>query len=834
MKRPAWSVACSALYVLFSLLLLVVLFWELGKTWTFTHMGDMWSLLYLYDCTPGVFSEVDQNDFPGPPIPDPGDTLKTVDGLPATKANYFDVFSPETEPGTEVPITFASGDTTYHSTVVTRSIPTPMAVQVLVMAGLRVLIVLAFVGIALVSTLSRPRSPTIWILALFCLGFAAQITMNIALAETYALFEMPQAFLVIIAQASYLAAVAWVLLGLRFPRQIGFYSRHKLPINLALVALVGFMIGRNLILNDVSPDLLHHLYPILLYVAGFVLLIYNHHRAESFLEERQTRLVLIGAGPGVVLTVVSASVTLVYQDFYQDISFLTRFYIFNVIFLVTLLIPVSLAYAIRRYRLLEIEAKFRRGTRFFLVNVVLLAVMLGLVYVFANLVLEGLGVQSRTPTLVVGLVLALGFVPGQRRIRSLLEDRFYPEKARMRSLLRDFLETSVASADPGVFWKELEDKLEDGLGTEQIFPVLRPREGDHYLLEGEEQTPFRDQDEIVSRMAKGGHPLLADELAASDRVQLSDEQRDWLRDTHSALLLPLKMKSGLIGFLALGSKGNGEDYSPEELDLLHSLSVQIAVVAENLNLLEDRLEKQKLQQQLSVARSIQEGLLPSQTPPTPGLELQSHIRFCLDVAGDYFDVLAMGDGRTVVAIGDVAGKGMGPALLMANLQASLRTTQEMSVNLSESVTKVNSLVYGNTPSDMFITLFVASYDPGSRELSYVNAGHNPPIVLRANGSVSRLETGGLLLGVTDGAVYREGKIVLANGDVVLLYTDGVTEAMDDAEREFGERRLIDVLRSNADRDLSVMLSAIEDEVIRFTECEEFRDDFTLVALRASE
>lgn len=834
MNRPVWSVICSVLCVLFSLLLLVVLFWELGKTWTFTHMGDMWSLLYLFDEKPGVFSEVDPKDFTGTPIPSPGDTLKTVDGMSATKSNYFDVFSPETDPGTEVPIVFATDSTEHRTTVATRSIPTPIAVQVLIMAGLRILIVLAFVGIALVSTFSRPRSVTIWILALFCLGFASQIALNLTLAETYALFEMPHVMLVIVSQFIRLAPLAWLLLNLRFPRPSPFYSRFKLPISVILVGLLGFMVTRSLSCPERTPDLLDFLYPILLYVTGFVLLIFNHHRARSFLEERQTRLVLIGAGPGVVLTVVSSALRIAYPDIYSDMSFLTRFYVFNVVFLVTLLIPVSLAYAIRRYRLLEIEAKFRRGTRFFLVNLFLLAAMFGLVYAFAQLVLEGLGVQSRAPTLVVGLVLALGFVPGQRRIRNLLEDRFYPEKARMRSLLHDFLETNVASADPKAFWQELEEKLEDGLGTEEIFPVLKPPDGNYYLLEGEEPTPFRDGDDIVARMAKGGHPMLSDELLASDRVSMSPEQREWLWRTGSALILPLRMKTGLIGFLALGSKLNGEDYSPEELDLLHSLSVQIAVVAENLNLLEDRLEKQKLQQQLDVARSIQEGLLPSETPPTPGLELQSHIRFCLEVAGDYFDVLPMKDGRTVVAIGDVAGKGMGPALLMANLQASLRTTQEIGVDLSESVTRINSLVYDNTPQDMFITLFVASFDPRSRELGYVNAGHNPPIMLKAEGSISRLETGGLLLGVTDSVEYEEGSVSLGTGDIVLLYTDGVTEAMDEREREFGEQRLIDVLRANADRDLATILSAIEEDVVRFTGCEEFRDDFTLVALRTKE
>ncbi len=154
---------------------------------------------------------------------------------------------------------------------------------------------------------------------------------------------------------------------------------------------------------------------------------------------------------------------------------------------------------------------------------------------------------------------------------------------------------------------------------------------------------------------------------------------------------------------------------------------------------------------MRVARDIQKGLLPGRIPDLSGLEVEALIRFCLEVAGDYYDIIPLDDFRTVLSIGDVAGKGVGAALLMANLQASLRTTQAMGVSLSESAEKINRLVFENTPSDMFITFFFVLVDSKNGCLRYVNAGHNPPFLIDQKGGVKLLSKGGILFGVLEDA-----------------------------------------------------------------------------------
>jgi sigma-B regulation protein RsbU (phosphoserine phosphatase) len=323
-----------------------------------------------------------------------------------------------------------------------------------------------------------------------------------------------------------------------------------------------------------------------------------------------------------------------------------------------------------------------------------------------------------------------------------------------------------------------------------------------------------------------------DEIRASGRIPLESGQESWLDEKGVALLLPLVARTDMEGFIAIGSKTDGEDFTTTELELLHSLSGQIALTAENNILIEDKLEKERLMEQLSLARSIQEGLLPEEIPHRPGLELAARIRFCLSVAGDYYDVIDMGDGRTALAIGDVSGKGVGAALLMANLQASLRTILRTDLTLPEMVTRINTLLYSTIPQGMFITFFLAVYDPGKRELRYVDAGHNPPLILRRSScSVEILAEGGLLLGITRDTEYAEGILEVAEGDLLFLYTDGVSEAMDENGEEFGEKRIAAFMEEHCASSLEAMVSGLESEILEYRGTESFDDDFTVLSVR---
>jgi len=354
---------------------------------------------------------------------------------------------------------------------------------------------------------------------------------------------------------------------------------------------------------------------------------------------------------------------------------------------------------------------------------------------------------------------------------------------------------------------------------------------DYFTVDMEERAPFERKDDLVQRLEKTEYPVLFDELVASGKIVLTHEQEEWFLQRKSAIILPLTTNSGLVGFLVISSKINGEDFTPEELEMLASFSAQTALVAENFELLDEKLIKQKLEEQLKVARDIQNGLLPGQIPCRRGLEIEALIRFCLDVAGDYYDVIPLDEDRTVLSIGDVAGKGVGPAMLMANLQASLRTTQEMGISLASSADQINRIVCLNTPENLFITFFMVMIDVKKSTATYVNAGHNPPLLITASGGLKPLSEGGMLLGVDPGASYEEGSIDLEAGDMILMYTDGVSEAMNSSEEEFGEKRLASIAQGNRKLPLSDLLHLIEQNVEVHHGSGDYEDDFTMLAVR---
>ncbi len=806
---------------------------EFTKAENFSGMSDMWSLFVFNDTTEhALFHEVNPDDFVAAPYPVRGDSLLSVNGLTASQKNYFSLFGTDTPRGEEFEIVFSHEGSLFTTTIATHTIPAALKIQVWVMIILRTLIVFGLIVVGLWGFIRQPFSTAVLTLSLFCFTMALQFTVTISsISDVYADFHLPMPFIIVVYILSAFTAALWLKLQLLFPARNSVYDKHKVLYNL-LIFLPVVIIASLTFFKPVENFLPINILSTLMLVLGYILLVRNYRRTSVFLEKRQTRLVLLGSGPGLLIYVLFAWFMQFFNESFSDLPVVSRMLVVNIVFLMILTIPVSLGYAFSKYRLLQVEGRLRRGTRFLAVNILLLAVFAGTLWAVGELVLENIGIYSRTPVLVLGVVLAFFFMGLQRQIRHKIEEYFYPERTKLRMLMKDFLASSLVRTEGGKFWEELEKKLSDGLSAEKIYPVLRVSGKEFFAVDLCEPAPFSPGDEFVRRLESKDNPLLFDEMIASGKISLSQEQKDWFVERKSAILLPLVTTSGLLGFLVISCKTNGEDFTSEELDLLQNLSAQTALVAENLELLGEKLEMKKLEEQLRVARNIQQGLLPGEIPDVPGLEISALIRFCLDVAGDYYDIIPLEDGRVVLSIGDVSGKGVGAALLMANLQASLRTAQAMGASLSESAARINNLVYENTPSDMFITFFMICIDPVNKRLRYVNAGHNPPLLIGNDGRRKMLTRGGLLFGVVEDTAYEEGEVTLRDGDMILMYTDGVSEAMNSNDEEFGEKQIAHIVIRNRELPLDELLALIEKKVSIFHGSSSYADDFTLLAARS--
>ena len=322
------------------------------------------------------------------------------------------------------------------------------------------------------------------------------------------------------------------------------------------------------------------------------------------------------------------------------------------------------------------------------------------------------------------------------------------------------------------------------------------------------------------------------ELVLLDESSEREDGLSPLRELGIAIVIPILQHGETCGVLCLGPKMTGQPYEPGDVEFLYALGNLAFVSIQNSFLVEEQIEKERLEEEMRLARQIQERLLPRELPSVPGVQVASLAIPSRHVGGDYFDVIRLDENRLLTAVADVTGKGMPASLLMANLQACLHVLEPMDMTIEEAAAQINRVICENTDSDKFITFFYGIYNAADQTFEYVNAGHNPPLLLRNDDGVERLEIGGLLLGVMKDAAYQRGHVALSNGDLVAMYSDGVTEAADASGEEFGEDRLIDLLRENRDRSPQQIVDVVNQSIRSFTGNPALlQDDLTIVVMK---
>jgi phosphoserine phosphatase RsbU/P len=303
-------------------------------------------------------------------------------------------------------------------------------------------------------------------------------------------------------------------------------------------------------------------------------------------------------------------------------------------------------------------------------------------------------------------------------------------------------------------------------------------------------------------------------------ASLPEEEKGELDRIDSVLLLPIRIKNELFGFVSLSGKLFDEAYDAEEIEFLESVASQIGTELSTFKL---RGQEKELEE----AREIQQRLLPRTIPQMQGIEISGAWRPALVVSGDYYDVLKFSETTMGICIADVSGKGMPAALLMSNVQAAVKAFASAAVSPARLCEKVNGVISSNLSDDKFITLFYCLIDAESKTLSYANAGHNRGMIVRRDGQTMSLERGGTVLGPFPEWQYEQEEVALQSGDRLLLFTDGVTEIRNLDGEEFGEERLIDLLGNNRRLTATQLQQTIMQSLAGFSG-ESFHDDATLI------
>ena len=304
-----------------------------------------------------------------------------------------------------------------------------------------------------------------------------------------------------------------------------------------------------------------------------------------------------------------------------------------------------------------------------------------------------------------------------------------------------------------------------------------------------------------------------------------------LQGVRSVLAVPLGVADNVFGIIYADSPIAEGRFTEDHLKVLTTLASVAAIRVENARLVESRLEQERLERELALASEIQQRFQPTAPPQLPGYELQGISFPCYEIGGDYYDFIKRDDGRLVIALGDVSGKGTAAALLMSSLHAAIHAQSGSHDSLVATISAVNRYLAENIPPNRFVTLFYAELEPQSGALSFLNAGHNPPLIVHAAGTVEQLASGGLPLGIKPDADYREGRTQLQNGDVLVIYSDGVTEAVSPTGEEFGPTRLYEVVSRNVDASAAGIRDRIESALTKFSQGTRAADDITLVIVK---
>jgi serine phosphatase RsbU (regulator of sigma subunit) len=300
----------------------------------------------------------------------------------------------------------------------------------------------------------------------------------------------------------------------------------------------------------------------------------------------------------------------------------------------------------------------------------------------------------------------------------------------------------------------------------------------------------------------------------------------------SLIAAPLLDSAGSLGMIVLSSRIHVRRFAEQDLELLAALGSVAALRIRNLSLAEEGARRRALEKELSLAREIQLALLPEHLPEIPGYSVFAANDASRAVSGDFYEFQGRDEGdEQVVVIADVSGKGMAASLLAASFDALLMGPIEVGHPPDLICSKISRRLFMKTPPERYVTAFIAALDPATGRLSYTNAGHNPGLLVRAEGSVQRLEANGLPLGLFPVVEYERVDVVLGPGDLLLLYTDGITEAANPQDGEFGLDRLQSVVQKHAREPLVALAVAIETAVEVFAEGTPFGDDRTMVMLR---
>lgn len=535
----------------------------------------------------------------------------------------------------------------------------------------------------------------------------------------------------------------------------------------------------------------------------------------------QVKIVIWGISIAVGLYVVSSIIPVI-------LSFKFPPGLREIIVIVALIVgPGSIAWAIIKYRFMDIGLLARQSLVYTITTAIVVGGYLLVITQLSALFSSTLGIHSRLLDIIVVVVLLLFFQPLYNQVDDFIRRIFIKSRSDYRHLMEEFSRQLVTVFDIDRLARILSENLNREMFIEHThFAVLNER-GDSYKILGEIRA-YEIEAEFLKSLTQKQKPIYTSEIAGLSHEGYLGGR---LVDLGSFLLVPLMDKGKLVGLISLSPKVAGFRYTYEDISLLSVIANQVVIALNNAALYTESLEKQRLEEELEVARKIQTNLLPRHLPVHQNFDFAAFNHPSKQVGGDYYDFINLADGTMGIVIADVSGKGVPAALLMARVQAILQTQEKRGLPIPEMLSQLNEFLVKSSSADRFVTMFYGELNPQSGSICFSNAGHNHPFILDIAGNVRYLDVGGLILGAFSGSEYETAIAELHKDEILVMYTDGISEAMNTQEVEFGDSRIVDTVKEARSQSAQFICAHIIKSVRQYAEGAEEIDDMTLVVIK---
>ena len=571
------------------------------------------------------------------------------------------------------------------------------------------------------------------------------------------------------------------------------------------------------------------------YVFGLVVFVDSYARRVKPERRKELKPILFGVVGGILtftyLLIVSARNP--FAIFLEPIILAPTLFL--------LVVPIMFGYAIVRYRLMDMEFIVKRSLIYGMVTATMAALYLVIIYGIGTVLADFVGSEnSRTMNLVALIVIAFAFDPIKRRMQDWIDRFFYQERYNYQKAMLEFTQELPRLTRLDQILGSMVHRISGTMHIEKIAIVLcDDTEGCTVASQNIDQgcCQFKPEDNgLLALLRKTKLPqsfaLLAEE---PDSFILLQSDKENLIKAGVVLSIPMFLQDRLIGMINVGQKMSGKVYSKEDIDLLSTVAAQAAIAIENSRLHKTELEKEKFEEELSLARRIQQGLLPKENPSVAGLDVAGISIPALTVGGDYFDFIQIDPHKLLVVIADVSGKGMSAALYMSKVQGMVQLAAHMYSSPKEMLKNVNKRIFEGIERRSFITMILAMFDMKKKKVLICRAGHNKALI-GLNGKLKFLEGGGIGLGLERGPLFdnelEEVNLPLKPESLFFFYTDGLTEAMNRQGKEFGEETVSKLVKEKRSLDAEQLQRVVITAAEEFQGEAEQHDDVTVVVVKA--